>query len=271
MSVFSYTFIRGTKAQSGDCASTPQEHDLLKIISSNVAAELRYARPREATTPIDETVTWSYRGIEGYGTRPDIVGTFSGPLVIAGCARNVWEDLEKCPRTIPIMAINDIGVYLPIVHHWLSMHDDILLCMNETRARIKRPEPHMLHSSYGTRRNRLDREDASNQILWPVQRTARYDLPTPACHYWHLNAQCSVSGVFATLIALLLGYEDIILAGIPATSIGAFYDPIQRQGPHGNARYIRRWEATVAQYSEVANCVRSLSGNTRELLGPPAW
>ena len=283
---FSWTLIRGTKMLTGDDRSTPEENDLVQVIRGVHRAE-GHEPPRILTNshaqlddvkklmppPLDETVTWSVHGIEGYGEKPSLIGTCKGPVIIVGCGRTVWDDLSTFSHRWPIMALNDIGLYLPIVHHWVSLHDDILICFHETRCRLKRPEAHSLHSAYGTHTRRLEMEAASNRILWPVQRTARADLNYAELNLWHLKPYCSISGVFAVFVALLLGYEHIVLAGIPADSSGGFYDPPGRFGPHGNNRYLRRWAETLDLYPIVKERVRSLSGNTREWLGAPeaAW
>ena len=213
------------------------------------------------------TEIWTRHGIQGQGTAPPwIAGQYAGKsLMIIGCGRNVWEDLTHYPRyqygpmqkpydpmvyhAFDVMAINEIGMYLPHVDHWVSMHDDVLRHLSEIRKQLGLAET-MLHS---------------NTPLRP-------DTHCACCGgmvYWHLAAALGCSGLLAVHIAVLLGYEAILLAGIPADNHGNFYHPATMGGTHGVVRAKERWEAAIRRVPAIAQRVRSLSGWTRELLGAP--
>ena len=209
---------------------------------------------------------WHVLDIQGEGEAPPgLAGMYAGrDVLIIGCGRTVWQDLLEWPRyqhgpmrkpydasqpEIDIMAINEIGLYLPHVDHWVSMHDDVLRHLSEIRKRLALAET-MLHS---------DR---------PVGK----DTHCYCCGgivYLRFVANMLNSGLLAVHIALLLGYDEILLAGIPADNEGNFYHPPGVKGIHGVNRARERWEMALQRIPAIAARVRSLSGWTRERLGSP--
>ena len=208
---------------------------------------------------------WNYRGIQGEGSAPPgLAGTYGKSLIIIGCGRHVWQELSDYPRyqygpmeapynrdvePLDIMAINEIGLYLPHVDHWVSMHDDVLRHLHEIRKRLGLAET-MLHSNT------------------PVS----YDTHCYCCGgmvYWRFLVNLGCSGLLAVHIALMLGYEEIILAGIPADNEGNFYQPLGMHGVHGANRAKERWLMALRRTPLITDRVRSLSGMTRDLLGAP--
>lgn len=77
------------------------------------------------------------------------------------------------------------------------------------------------------------------------------------------NTGSGSSGLFAVKIALGLGFDRIVLAGVPmGEKQGRFFDPAPWRGEHFKAAWHRVRE-------RIAPNVRSVSGWTRELLGAP--
>ncbi|MHC5035111.1 MAG: hypothetical protein ACYTFZ_08750 [Planctomycetota bacterium] len=83
---------------------------------------------------------------------------------------------------------------------------------------------------------------------------------------WEFNGQGS-SGAGAVLAGLAMGYEDVLLAGMPLDDSGHFYDP-----PYIRSNFLaeaqeRYW--TMLRDSVFEGRVRSMSGRSREYLGGP--
>jgi len=75
------------------------------------------------------------------------------------------------------------------------------------------------------------------------------------------------SALFAVLVSLAMGYEQVILAGCPLDENGHWYALPDQNGPIWDAEDFMAWEDFVQQ--EEANRVRSLSGITAEILKMP--
>lgn len=80
------------------------------------------------------------------------------------------------------------------------------------------------------------------------------------------------SGLFGAILALALGYDKVVLAGIPLDDQGHFYDPPDKTSGGFKSSFIRNeWKKVKEIYFN--DRIRSLSGWTREFLGEPddAW
>lgn len=172
------------------------------------------------------------------------MGTKTGAVTIIGGARCVWNDLERRPQPRgDIMVVNDVGMYLDWpIDHWVSMHSMHL----KEWIRLRRQ-----HSmAFGQHFESHSQES--------------YDGITNA---WYLDNPGPYSGVFACQVALALGYEEIVLCGIPQDGQGNFFDPPWLKRTHADSNpTIRR---IIAANPEFERCVRSMSGWTREILGAP--
>jgi hypothetical protein len=73
-------------------------------------------------------------------------------------------------------------------------------------------------------------------------------------------------GLFAAKIALAMGFERIVLCGIPMDDSGHWYS--KNDDTRGLEIFIQPW-VDFATRLDVINRVRSLSGRTRQLLGAP--
>ena len=90
---------------------------------------------------------------------------------------------------------------------------------------------------------------------------------------WNLHNSGGTSGLFAVKIALLLGYEKIIVCGVPMDNSGHYFDPddvnVNQAAKFGDDK------ATIAPWSDIAKRevpkqrVRSMSGRTATILGKP--
>jgi len=179
---------------------------------------------------------------------PGVAGQFSGRLLIVGGARCVWDDIDQLPGRLEkwtgdIMAVNDVGQHIhQFIRHWATLHPEYMPGWHAYRY----------GHNYGARGHVYTH---STKIAAAIQ------------FVWDLPLAGGSSGLFAAKIALLMGYEEIVLAGMPMDGSGHFFDPpwLDHSGL-GRADLIE-WEQ--AREVVFGGRVRSLSGKTREILGGP--
>lgn len=191
---------------------------------------------------------WEYRGIKGGGQPPSYLGKYHGNLIILGGARCVWSDFQKLKDTgyaAQVMAVNDVGMYFDqSLDHWVSMHANFLSLWAQLRKG---------HSLMGHECLTHTREP------YPGIRVA-----------WDLQPYGFESGLFAAQVGLCLGYEQIVLCGVPQDGSGHFYDPPWMPGgEHSDGNGLKAFRHIVEQTPELRRSVRSMSGWTKELLGEP--
>ncbi len=99
----------------------------------------------------------------------------------------------------------------------------------------------------------------------------------PAFHFdWEING-CpwdmdevlwhGSTGLFAVLSAIAMGYEKIVMAGMPIDSKGHWYFPDEEYGPKWTMETYQNWFEFAAL--DASKKARSLSGYTALLLGEP--
>ena len=157
-------------------------------------------------------------------------------LLIIGCARNAWADLKKLgPWDGQVMVLNRMGLYYDRpAEHWATLHPKEHRHYPAERARVHNDRP-KLHTN----------------------------IEHPGFEVWPLNPGGSVS-LFAAIIGLEMGHEEIVLCGCPLDGTGHFYDPPWRKSP-----WFER-QATADAWKKrlpfFAGRVRSMSGNTKRWL-----
>ena len=118
-----------------------------------------------------------------------------GKVVIAGGARCVWEDLRQIGGDFDLITVNDVTMHVPFYVKHAYSNDHIML-------------PHWINA----RRPRLNRGiqahtcQCGDMKVWP----------------WPGHGSSSLNAVYT---ALALGYDEIILAGIPLDNSGHYFDP----------------------------------------------
>lgn len=182
---------------------------------------------------------------------PGFVGRRSGPLLILGGGRCVWDDwkaatiaVKNRPRVFngDVMAVNDIGQYLHgMLHHWFTLHPEYMpgwltFRMGHLYGEGTRPTT---HSHKGA--PEIDR-------IWPGAVVG------------------GTSGLAAPLVGLMIGYAPILLAGMPMDASGHFFDP-PGEADHGLTEWHVQEAWRAAQRDFFGGRVKSFSGNTREWLG----
>jgi hypothetical protein len=175
---------------------------------------------------------------------PAALGRFRGPLLILGGGSTVWADFARVrPWPGEIMAVNDIGQYLhEPLRHWVSLHPEFFPGWTYFRQKHLYSPGHDLttHSQ---------KSAACVSCTWAVQNIG------------------GSSGLFASFIALMLGYERVVLAGIPMDNTQHFFDPPWYGHDLGDRANEIVWREARDQH--FGGRVQSLSGRTREWLGEP--
>lgn len=185
-----------------------------------------------------------WQKLGGRGEAPARSGRHSGPLLIMGGGRSLWANVAAVePWPGERMAINDVGQhYQGVLRHWVTLHPEYLPGWRFYRQR----------HCYG-----------EGTIPLCHSHRAREGVDVE----WHLDNVGGTSGLFACFVGLMLGYERIVLAGVPMTNDGHYFDP-----PHYGTDFEDRaitivWEE--ARDLIFGGRVKSLSGRTRDWLGAP--
>ncbi len=196
---------------------------------------------------------WEVLG--GRGEIPSRAGKFSGPLLIMGSGRvavggglyeTVWDDYARVrPWKGEIMCVNDAGMHLhDRVRHWVTLHPEYMPGWMAFRR------GHL----YGSGDQPMTH---SNKAKPGVDVT------------WAMGQLGGTSGLYACFVALLLGYNEITLCGVPMTGSGHYFDP-----PWYGSEFADKPSQSVWKWAALnvfEGRVKSLSGWTKDLLGAPAF
>lgn len=193
---------------------------------------------------------WIARGYSGQGQVGELIGSLAGrSAVIAGNGAGVLAEVEAACALASepvIFAVNDIGMYLPTVDHWVSLHVDKLLAWRSVRWM----------------------ESHAGESLKCHSCTARPWLD----YCWQqLTPQFSLSGYFAMQLAWIMGCERIVLCGCPGDRTPRWFESVPRDCDYGADRDTHgirlQVEKEMARVPGFKRAVRSMSGWTREYFG----
>ncbi len=182
---------------------------------------------------------------------PDIAGTYSGKLVICGGGRSVWDDLGRLGfahgKRCDVMCINDIIMHFPyeIDHAFSNDFKMLPRWLAARRPRYSRTEKRIQVHKLGETQGKI--------IGWPFPGHG-------------------TSGLNATYIGAALGYDEIILCGIPLDDSGHYFD-----APWVRTNFIRECGVRDGNTKFWGNAarnifkgkVKSMSGRTRDIFGEP--
>lgn len=207
---------------------------------------------RNAATMGTYGATWEAAGYCGSGNVSSLIGTLRGrSAVVCGAAETVFQDmriLEKLHDPV-IFAVNDVGMFLPKVDHFVSLHSDNIPAWKTVR---------WLHAK--------DRE------------YTKYHAPDSRPYVdfvWdRLTPVFALSGYFAMQIAYIMGAELIILCGCTGDETRRFFDFNPRDNffygadINGSGKGIReQLEKEMGRLPAFKMRVKSMSGWTREFFG----
>ena len=193
---------------------------------------------------------WKRNGIEGRGDAFPCGHTVDGGvLLVVGCGRHVWRDVEDFSAFgVPCHAalINDMILHFPVLDGMEVRH---LVCIDHGDVE---------HFA-AIRRHNLSRH---------LERWTTHSGKGPCDCVWAFdNIDVYQSGAFAACIGLALGYDRIVLAGCPQDSGGHYYDPEWAETEHYSSRtFESQWSGNAHIWQ---GRVRSLSGLTKKILGGP--
>jgi hypothetical protein len=165
--------------------------------------------------------------------------------VVVGSAPCRDDDLAKLNGAGDVIAVNRSGIVIDHVAHWISIHGDFLPAWLDERVAAGRDLPKVLVGNFlnGNHDERISR--------WEV-------CPYPGS-----------SSMYAIRWALYWGYRRIVLCGVPLTGDQTVLtDGTTKKDCKGYHVYHGDWEKQMDKLP-LAECVRSFSGWTRELLGSP--
>jgi len=197
--------------------------------------------------------TWEAAGYSGGGLVGDLVGTLQDrPAIVCGNADGVFDEarfaLIKYPNAV-VFGVNDIGMYLDRLDHWVSLHTDNLGAWKAVRWLHP-------HAAEKTQYHAIDRRSFID-------------------HVWTgLTPLFAVSGYFAMQIAHIMGASLIILCGCPGNRTRRFFEAEARAdfeygaGSAGSDKGVR--EQLIHEMQRLPDFkikVRSLSGWTRDFFG----
>lgn len=181
---------------------------------------------------------------------PSMAGKYEGNLLVVGTGRCVWEDLAKVDTVFlsdcDTMVLNDMGTHYPgRFHHWYSNDDKKL--------------PHWFEG----------RRD-SHKYVHGSDIRFHTNHPADMGNVWPFHGKGS-SGLVACYVALALGYDNVLLAGVPWDDSGHYYDPPVGHKVFGGRKATNFTNEVKDQYVIDAlpffeGKIKSMSGRSKELL-----
>lgn len=178
---------------------------------------------------------------------PYALGHEPGALaVVVGRAPCRDNDLEALGDVkADYLAINESGIVLPKVHYWGSIHGDKLKRWLDDRMSSSLPEPGVVVGNF-------------------------IEVPNdPRISRWKASPYPGSSAMFMVRWALFFGYRRIVLCGVPLEGHqGVLPDGSMSNDPGGYHVYRKGWVAKE-KHLPITDCVRSMSGWTRDRYGAP--
>lgn len=166
--------------------------------------------------------------------------------IILGGARCLAADMAAARELFEpdlVIATNHAGRDQARVDHWVTFHPELFPMWVAARERRALPGGYQ---------------------LW----TAKHKKVPRGLEVCHVKGCGGSSSLLAVVVGEHLGCTHMVCCGVPLLADEAHYD---KAGPWADARkYYPAWEKHLPRLKER---VRSMSGWTRDLLGPPtaAW
>ena len=190
--------------------------------------------------------SWESRGYCGQGNVDVLIDTLLGrTALVCGSGRGVFEDFDRVyDGSQVVFAANDVGMYLPHIDHFVSLHTTKL----DHWVAIRRDD-----SSKGIGNKDFHVHDGG---LYGPRDWYQWEALTPTM---------ALSGLFAAQIAYLMGCERIVLVGCPNDSTPRFFEREGRNGAYVNVQ--RQVTQEMAYKPDFKAAVRSVSGWSKEFFG----
>lgn len=190
---------------------------------------------------------WSFKGYSGQGCRGLFDSLCDRPAIVAGSARGVFEEISRAQSILGgslVFASNDVGVLLPRVDHFVSLHGPRL----EHWVALRRDPT-------GTGYGNVDFE---------VHDAGKHGTREGWNQWTGLSPLMALSGLFAAQIAFLMGCKPIVLCGCPTDDTPRFWES---EGRPGYAKSQQMFLSEVGRNRELADALLSMSGWTKKVLG----
>lgn len=170
--------------------------------------------------------------------------------IIAGSARDFWHDWSQAPIDADVFAVNHAGLFVPRAQHLVSVHAAFIGGIALARASIR------ITRGSGTDSQFL--AHAPSAALGVTNVWPEWLFP------W--SGGGGTSALFAVRVALHLGYERVVLVGVPLDASGHVFDPPEKTMGHdfNNDSARAAWDDP-----QIKDRVRSYSGWTRAFFGAP--
>lgn len=196
---------------------------------------------------------WEARGYHGSGNVQELIGSIAGrSAIVCGNGAGVFEEFEQARSQIDdpvVFAVNDVGIYLPLLHNWCSLHTDHLAPWRAVRwLNCKNIEVTKYHG---------------------------VDYRPNVDYVWDRLTPCfALSGYFAMQLAWVMGADRIVLCGCPGDHTKRFFEAQPREdfgyGNHrsnGDQGVRQQLEHEMKRLPEFKAAVRSCSGWTKAYFG----
>jgi len=174
---------------------------------------------------------------------PKIAGTYKGVVAVYGGGKGMWDDYAKMQEfgvEHDTMAINIAGLFIPNLTHLFSLH--------------------YKNISYISKWRKVEYGKADKQICHSSKMIDGVD------YVWHLPTMASTSGLLSVVLAHLLGYDKIILCGVPMDNSGYFYKPFVNETFKDRCREM---ELEMLRDKDIGTKIRSMSGRSKNVFGEP--
>lgn len=196
---------------------------------------------------------WQHKGYCGRGPVADLLDCHQGrPALVVGSGEGVFEQVREASARLSdpvVLAANDVGMYLPKLDHWVSLHADNLGTWKTVRWLHAREKEQTVYHGVDAR-------------------------PFIDVNWEGLTPLFCLSGYFAMQLAWLMGCAPIVLCGCPGDTTRRFFDLDARQdfgyggavsgSDHGVREQI---EQEMRRLPELKATVRSMSGWTKTFFG----
>ena len=178
-------------------------------------------------------------------------------LLITGDGWSAPDDIKRFARfnlSYDVMAIGrSIGLHNGHpVDHWANVDSDSSVNWAQNLPKVSRKQDIPIRHTLGSCKGFDIDWDIDGDIPWDVSEII-----------WHGS-----TALFAVLAGIAMGYDQMVLAGVPLDSKGHWYfDQQKYPGPPWTYQTYQAW----FEFAETpeAKQVRSMSGYTKTLLGQP--
>lgn len=164
-----------------------------------------------------------------------------GVIFVCGSAACVFDDMRRAfgvyGQPSAVLGVNDIGMHLPQIDHWYSNDAPMLRKWRQARRPEYKDDP-ALHTNYGGESGYQDDMSYHGEFVG-------------------IN-----SSINATRLALKLGYDKVIVCGVPCDGSGYYFAP-DMVTHYDNDAVLDEWRKRVKEFE---GRVVSMSGNTKWIL-----